>query len=146
MIFMVCFLQLLLFGWLRLADSKLLRCYAVSIGKELPHSDCITLNRKQLRPFETSASRQRITSQKTWIFSNTAVRNSDLQRDLQKAMRKLQELQMLRFNIKFGMHLRFRPIPPIYMSQFSAAKIIPVAKTCTVVIRWQCNQARLFSL
>ena len=55
-------------------------------------------------------SRQRITSQKTWIFGNTALRNSELECDLHKALWKLQELQMLRFNIKFGIHVRLNLI------------------------------------
>ena len=57
-------------------------------------------------------SRQRITSQKTWIFSNTAVRNSDLECDLHKALWKSQDLQVLRFNIKFGIHVTFNLSSP----------------------------------
>jgi len=57
-------------------------------------------------------SRQRVTFQKTWIFSNITVRNSRPWVWLAESNAKLQELQMLLFNIKFGIQVRFHLISP----------------------------------
>jgi hypothetical protein len=57
-------------------------------------------------------SRQGVASQKTCIFSNIAVRNWRPWVWLAGNNAKLQELHMLMFNIKFGIHVRFHLISP----------------------------------